>query len=69
MTTQPIGHQQESKSPSPLKPLDQERIQQVIQLLDSWCDVEEEVKEQCETLECLMKVLDEDRPSYRKLFP
>ena len=39
-------------------------------LLQSWLEVdEEEAAEQRETLEFLMKALDEDRPSYRKLFP
>lgn len=70
MTTQPLEHQSETKAPSLIEPLDQERIEKAIQLLDSWCDVdEEEAKEQCETLEYLMKALDEDRLSYRKLFP
>lgn len=69
MTTQPIENQTEP-TPSLIEPLDQESIEKAIQLLDSWCDVdEEEAKEQCETLEYLMKVLDADRLSYRKLFP
>jgi hypothetical protein len=47
-----------------------EKNQSVIALLDSWINVsEEEAQEQKETLEFLMKALDEDRPSYRKLFP
>ena len=70
MTTQPIEHQTEPKAPSLIEPLDQELIEKAIQLLDSWCDVdEEEAKEQCDTLKYLIKVLDEDRLSYRKLFP
>ena len=69
MTTQPIEHQSELKNPPLIEHLDQEQIEKTIQLLDSWCNVdEEEAKEQCETLEYLMKALDEDRLSYRKLF-
>lgn len=50
-------------------PYSQEEIEKIIQLLDFWCHVsEEEAQEQTETMEYLMKVLDEDRPSYRKLF-
>lgn len=70
MTTQPIEHQSGLKVSSLIEPLDQERVEKAIQLLDSWCDVDqEETKEQCETLEYLMKAIDEDRLSYRKLFP
>lgn len=69
MTTQPIEHQSELKTPPLIEHLDQEHIEKTIQLLDSWCNVdEEEAKEQCETLEYLMQSLDEDRLSYRKLF-
>jgi hypothetical protein len=39
----------------------------VLRLLASWCDPGEE-QEQRETLEYLKRVLDEDRPSSRKLF-
>lgn len=39
MTTQPIKHQSETKAPSLIEPLDQERIEKAIQLLDSWCDL------------------------------
>jgi hypothetical protein len=40
------------------------------ELLDSWINCsEEEAQEQRETGEYLMRVLDEDRLSYRKLFP
>lgn len=41
-----------------------------IRLLESWREcTEEEAQEQRETWEYLKKVLDEDRSSYRKLFP
>ena len=41
-----------------------------IRLLRSWREVDEvEAKEQRETWEYLKKALDEDRLSYRKLFP
>jgi len=36
--------------------------------LQSWVD-EGDAEEQSETFEYLARVLDEDRPSYRKLFP
>lgn len=36
MTTQPIEHQSETKAPSLIEPLDQERIEKAIQLLDEW---------------------------------
>jgi hypothetical protein len=69
MTTQPIEHQSELQTPPLIEHLDQEQIEKTIQLLDSWCNVDEqEAKEQCETLEYLMQALDEDRLSYRKLF-
>ncbi len=45
-----------------------EKNQAAIQLLDSWL-AEEETQEQRETWEFLKKALDEDRLSYRKLFP
>jgi hypothetical protein len=44
-----------------------ESSQALIDLLNQWN--EEDAEEQRETLEFLMKALDEDRPSYRKLFP
>ncbi len=47
----------------------QEQIQlnqAIIDLLNSW--EQEDPEEQRETLEYLMKALDEDRPSSRKLF-
>ncbi len=43
------------------------RNQALIDLLNEWD--QEDAEEQRETLEFLMKALDEDRPSYRKLFP
>lgn len=47
-----------------------EKNQGLIALLDSWMEAtEEEVMEQRETWEYLKRALDEDRPSYRKLFP
>ena len=44
--------------------------ERAIRLLKSWCEnvTEEEIKEQKETWRYLKKVLDEDRPSDRKLF-
>lgn len=52
-----------------LKPPTPEQVENIIEMLDSWCNVsEEEAQEQRETLEYLIKALDEDRPSYRKLF-
>ncbi len=43
------------------------RNQAAIEMLNEW--MQEDPEEQRETLEYLMRVLDEDRPSYRKLFP
>jgi hypothetical protein len=44
--------------------------QEAIALLDSWAEADdEEIREQQETWEFLRRALDEDRPSYRKLFP
>ncbi len=54
---------------------EQRRVQRVknqsaIDLLDSWAAAtDEEIAEQRETWEFLKKALDEDRLSYRKLFP
>ena len=50
--------------------LDQEAKAKALRaLLDSWINCsEEEAQEQRETLAFLMKALDEDRLSYRKLF-
>ncbi len=46
-----------------------ERNQPTIALLQSWLeDDTESEEEQRAALEWLMRVLDEDRPSYRKLF-
>jgi hypothetical protein len=46
------------------------RNQSAIDLLDSWAHADEdEIREQKETWEFLRRVFDEDRPSYRKLFP
>lgn len=70
MTSQQIEQQIQPKAISSLEPLNPEQVQKVIDMLDEWCNVdEEEAQEQRETLEYLMKVIDEDRPSYRKLFP
>ena len=70
MTAYPIRHQNQPESSSLLQPLNPEQIQKVIDLLDSWCNVsQEEAEEQRETWEYLKKALDEDRLSYRKLFP
>ena len=53
-----------------IEPLTTEQIERAINLLDSWCEVDEaQVQEQRETWEYLKKVLDEDRLSDRKLFP
>ena len=45
-----------------------EDFDRVIRLLQSWIDDGDE-EEQRDTWEFLKKALDEDRPSYRKLFP
>ena len=46
------------------------RNEGALRLLESWRNcTEEEAEEQRETWEYLKRVLDEDRPSYRKLFP
>ncbi|MDB9514569.1 hypothetical protein PN499_25545 [Kamptonema animale CS-326] len=70
MTSQQIEQQIQAKAISSLEPLTPEQVQKTIDMLDEWCNVdEEEAQEQRETLEYLMKVIDEDRSSYRKLFP
>ena len=47
-----------------------EKNRPLIELLRSWREVdEEEAREQRETWEFLKQALDEDRLSYRKLFP
>ncbi len=46
---------------------DQLKRQRAIQLLEKWCH--EDIQEQKETWEYLKKALDDDRLSYRKLFP
>ena len=70
MSGYPIKHQNQPENSSLLQPLSPEQIQNVIDLLDSWCNVsEEEAEEQRETWEYLKKALDEDRLSYGKLFP
>jgi hypothetical protein len=48
-----------------------EKNQAAIDLLDSWLNETDPdvIREQRETWEFLKKALDEDRPSYRKLFP
>jgi hypothetical protein len=51
--------------------LQREKNQALIDLLRSWLDETdpEVIREQRETWEFLKQALDEDRPSYRKLFP
>ncbi len=44
-----------------------QRNQAALEMLDEWD--QEDPEEQRETWEYLKRVLDEDRPSYRKLFP
>ncbi len=52
------------------KQLEQDKRAAAIALLQSWIDAdEEEAREQRETGEYLIRVLDEDRLSDRKLFP
>ena len=52
------------------KQLEQDRRAAAIALLQSWIDADEEQdREQRETGEYLIRVLDEDRLSDRKLFP
>ncbi len=55
----------EAKLPGRKRPSRQ--VQSAIALLRSW--QEGDAEEQRETWEFLRKALDEDRPSYRKLFP
>jgi hypothetical protein len=51
-------------------PLTDEQREAAIALLRSWREAsDEEAREQQETWEYLKKALDEDRMSYRKLFP
>ncbi|MCT7949521.1 hypothetical protein NG798_06965 [Ancylothrix sp. C2] len=70
MTAQPLQQPAQPQTPSPFDPLPPEKIKRIIEELDSWCNVgEEDAQEQRETLEYLIKALDEDRLSYRKLFP
>ena len=66
--TQPATRQQDSheQTPEERRLVQIERNQAAIALLKSWLDEDEE--EQRETLAILMRTLDEDRPSYRKLF-
>ncbi len=58
----------ESVKPSDNTPATrQAKNEAAIRLLRSWREGDEQ--EQCETWEYLKRVLDEDRPSNRKLFP
>ncbi|OCR02459.1 hypothetical protein BCD67_00775 [Oscillatoriales cyanobacterium USR001] len=60
MTSSQVKQQIQPQIPFSLEPLDSEQVQEVIDMLNSWCDVdEEEANEQRETLEYLMKALDE----------
>jgi len=60
----------ETTSKRQLEPLTKERRERAVALLESWRNCsEEEAQEQKETLDFLMKALDQDRPSFRKLFP
>lgn len=69
MNPQPIQQNNQTETHTRLKPPTPEQVENIIEMLDSWCNVsEEEAEEQRETLEYLIKALDEDRPSYRKLF-
>jgi hypothetical protein len=61
-TNDPDAEQREAKRQEQIR-----RNQALIELLNEWD--QEDPEEQRETLEFLMKALDEDRPSYRKLFP
>ena len=53
-----------TKMESPLEPKERERI---LRALDALLEGDEE--EQRETFAYLKKALDEDRPSYRRIFP
>lgn len=66
--TQPAttSHQDKEQTPEERRQAQIERNRAVITLLDSW--MEEDEEEQRETLAILMRTLDEDRLSYRKLF-
>ncbi len=57
----------EKKFEPPQKKKLSPQIVEAIALLDSWSD--DDPQEQKETWEYLVKVLDEDRLSYRKFFP
>ena len=54
------------QSPEERRQAQIERNQAAIALLNSW--MEEDEEEQRETFAFLKRALDEDRPSYRKLF-
>ncbi len=65
---QPVTHTNDADEEREAKRQEQiRRNQALIDLLNEWD--QEDAEEQRETLEFLMKALDEDRPSYRKLFP
>ena len=66
MTNTPVEKTQKQL----IEPLTTEQLERAVNLLDSWCNVDEaEAQEQQETWFYLKKVLDEDRLSDRKLFP
>jgi hypothetical protein len=66
--TQPATRSQgaHEQTPEELRQAQIERNQAAIALLNSW--MEEDEDEQRETFAFLKRALDEDRPSYRKLF-
>jgi hypothetical protein len=49
-------------------PQDQNQRQKAVDLIQTWID-EDDAEEQKETGDYLIRALDEDRPSGRKLFP
>jgi hypothetical protein len=70
-TTSPHQQAEEERAAKEAKRQEQiRRNQGLIALLDEWADGDaEDQEEQRETWELLKRYLDEDRLSYRKLFP
>jgi hypothetical protein len=70
VTTSTIATKDEKTADQERRRAQRVKNQSAIDLLDSWAiATEEEIAEQRETWEFLKKALDEDRLSYRKLFP
>ena len=68
VTEKPVATDPEAEEEQ--RRLQREKNQAAIDLIRSWREVDEDGRrEQRETWEFLKKALDEDRLSYRKLFP